>query len=145
MHASVHMVVAEDTLVIETRGVPSICRMEARTTHTTVHRPGPTPKHSLVQNVNSTKLSSPCLPQTSFLYMGSPGGQFQLLESFSTRTQILLFKAAVSTLEPALRSLPALLVRGTERRPKGREVQGRSTSPGVGVGSSKSGFTLSVP
>lgn len=64
------------------------------------------------------------------------GGRFQLLESFSTRTQILLFKAAVSTLEPALRSLPALqmrtvLVRGTERRLKGREVQGRSTSPRV--------------
>lgn len=67
--------------------------METRTTQTTVHRPGPTPKHSPVQNVSSTKPSSSCLPQTSFLYMDSPGGQFQLLESFSTWTQILLFKA----------------------------------------------------
>lgn len=50
--ASVHMVVTEDTLVNETPGVPSICRTETRTTHTTVHRPGPAPKHSLVQEVH---------------------------------------------------------------------------------------------
>lgn len=126
-------------------GVPGICRMETRTTQTSAQaRLHP---QTFSSPERRHKPSSPCLPQTSFLSMGSPGGRFQLLESFSTRTQSLLFRAAASTLEAALRSFPALQTIGClwEELKESRGTRYKAGTTATGSGAPESSFMLSAP